>query len=57
MQARLDFSQNLHPHTIICRRGGWFSRGEGVNQLIAGHITDIGGGTAFYQAYVRLEKG
>lgn len=56
MQAQLCFDDSLHPHTLLCRRGGWLSRGEGVNQLIAAHITDIGGGTAFYQTYVRVEK-
>jgi anaerobic selenocysteine-containing dehydrogenase len=56
MRARLEFSKGLHPRTLLCRRGGWLSRGEGVNQLVPGRITDIGGGTAFYQTHVRIEK-
>jgi hypothetical protein len=46
----------LHPETVICRRGGWMSRGGGVNQLIASGLTDLGGGAPFYDQYVRLEN-
>jgi hypothetical protein len=31
--------------------------GGGANQLIAGRITDMGSGSAYYDQYVRLENG
>jgi hypothetical protein len=46
----------LHPGSIVYRRGDWMSRGGGVNQLIAGGLTDVGGGAPFYDQYVRLEN-
>jgi anaerobic selenocysteine-containing dehydrogenase len=46
----------LHPGAVVCRRGGWMSRGGGVNQLIGSQLTDLGGGAPFYDQYVRLEN-
>jgi anaerobic selenocysteine-containing dehydrogenase len=46
----------LHPAAVVVRRGGWASRGEGVNPLIAARLTDLGGGAAFYDQFVRLEN-
>jgi anaerobic selenocysteine-containing dehydrogenase len=46
----------LHPGAVVCRRGGWMSRGGGVNQLIGSRLTDLGGGAPFYDQYVRLEN-
>jgi anaerobic selenocysteine-containing dehydrogenase len=45
----------LHPGAVVYRRGDWLSRGGGVNQLIRPAATDLGGGAAFYDQYVRLE--
>ena len=47
----------LYPEAVLCRRGGWLSRSNGFNQLVADGTTDLGGGTAFYHQYVRLENG
>jgi anaerobic selenocysteine-containing dehydrogenase len=45
----------LHPGVVVYRRGDWMSRGGGVNRIIRPVLTDLGGGAAFYDQYVRLE--
>ena len=46
----------LHPETVACPRGGWISLGQGVNEVTAAAVTDIGTGAAFYETRVRLER-
>ncbi len=53
----VEFEPGLHPGAVVYRRGDWMNQGGGANQLIASRLTDIGGGAAFYEQYVRLENG
>ena len=48
--------EGLHPGAVLYRRGDWMAMGGGINQLISDVATNIGGGTAFYGQYVRLEN-
>ncbi|GBC62845.1 molybdopterin oxidoreductase [Desulfonema ishimotonii] len=57
LKVSLQLLPGLHPGTVVYRRGDWMSRGGGANQLIAARRTDMGGGAAFYDQYVRLENG
>lgn len=56
IQVAVKTSAGLHPGVVIYRRGDWMKCGGGANQLIAAQPTDLGGGTAFYSQYVRLEN-
>ncbi|MGD1972625.1 MAG: molybdopterin-dependent oxidoreductase [Desulfobacterales bacterium] len=56
LKVTLEIVSGLHPAVVLYRRGGWMSRGGGVNQLIAAGLTDIGSGAPFYDQYVRLEN-
>ena len=49
------FDAGLHPAACVVHRGGWVACGRGVNLLVEGQATDLGGGTAFYSQGVRLE--
>ena len=49
--------EDLHPDTVVYRRGDWMALGGGANQLIADQVTDLGNGAAFYEQHVRLENG
>ena len=57
IRVDVEFMEDLHPGAVVYRRGDWMALGGGVNQLIADHATNIGGGTAYYHQYVRLENG
>lgn len=46
----------LHPDTVLYRRGDWWSRGGGINQLIEARLTDLGDLAAFYSQTARLEN-
>lgn len=56
LRVQVETSSGIHPETIIYRRGDWTLRGGGINQLIRPEVTDMGEGTAFYNAYARLEN-
>ena len=55
LQVRLEVMPGLHPEVVVYRRGDWMSLGGGANQLIDARSTDLGGGAAFYDQYVRIE--
>lgn len=57
MQVGVNLMENLHPDSVVCRRGDWMAYGGGINRLIFDQPTDIGGGAAYYHQYVRLENG
>ncbi len=57
MKVTLDILPGLHPGAVLYRRGDWMKLGGGANQLIEARLTDIGGGAAYYEQYVRLENG
>jgi anaerobic selenocysteine-containing dehydrogenase len=57
LKVALEEMTDLHPETVLYRRGDWMNRGGGINQLIAAGLTDVGSGTPFYDQYVRLENG
>jgi len=54
MDVRLRLQPTLHPRACVVHRGGWVACGRGINTLVAGRSTDLGGGTAFYDQRVRL---
>jgi anaerobic selenocysteine-containing dehydrogenase len=56
LAVKVRLMPGLHPATVVYRRGDWMNRGGGPNQLIAAGLTDLGGGAAFYDQYVRLEN-
>ncbi len=56
MAVELHYLDNLHPMTVIIRRGGWIKHGHSVNPLIEPRITDIGETAAYYSQYARLEN-
>lgn len=56
MRVTVRTLPGLHPAVVVYRRGDWMSRGGGVNRLVRAGLTDIGGGAAFYDQYVRLEN-
>ena len=57
LRVSLRLMPGLHPGALIYRRGDWMKCGGGANQLVAAELTDIGGGAAFYDQYVRIENG
>ena len=57
LRVSLNLFEGLHPGALVYRRGDWMKVGGGANQLVAAELTDIGGGAAFYDQYVRLENG
>ena len=57
MRVRLETLAGLHPGAAVYRRGDWMRFGGGANRLIEARLTDLGGGAAFYDQYVRLENG
>ncbi|MCG6905140.1 MAG: molybdopterin-dependent oxidoreductase [Desulfobacteraceae bacterium] len=57
LRVRLKTLADLHPETVLARRGTWMKLGGGLNRLIAAQLTDIGNGAPFYAQYVRLENG
>ncbi len=56
MQVQLKYVENMHPMTLIIRRGGWIKYGRCVNILIEPAITDMGENAAYYSQYARLES-
>jgi hypothetical protein len=57
MRVRLETLPGLYPGAAVYRRGDWMRFGGGANRLIEARLTDLGGGAAFYDQYVRLENG
>jgi anaerobic selenocysteine-containing dehydrogenase len=57
LKVRVERAPGLHKGAVVYRRGDWMKCGGGANQLIAGRITDMGSGSAYYDQYVRLENG
>ena len=57
IQVGVNLMADLHADAVVYRRGDWMALGGGINRLIADKSTDIGGGAAYYQQYVRLENG
>jgi anaerobic selenocysteine-containing dehydrogenase len=56
MAVSLCFARNLHPLTLIIRRGGWIKHGRCVNPLIESRVTDMGENAAYYSQYARVEN-
>ncbi|AMK10317.1 molybdopterin-dependent oxidoreductase [Pseudodesulfovibrio indicus] len=56
MQVRVETVEDLHPRTVIMRRGGWMKYGHGANAIIAPSVTDMAHGTAYYSQSCRLEN-
>jgi anaerobic selenocysteine-containing dehydrogenase len=56
LQVAINTLDGLHPDVVVYRRGDWMALGGGANQLIRQLATDIGGGAAYYDQYVRLEN-
>ena len=57
MRVRLETLPGLHPGAVVYRRGDWMRFGGGVNRIVEARLTDLGGGAAYYDQYVRLENG
>ncbi len=57
MPVQVKYLENLHPQTLIIRRGGWLKHGRCVNILIEPAVTDMGESAAYYSQYARLENG
>jgi anaerobic selenocysteine-containing dehydrogenase len=56
LPVSIRLMSGLHPQTVVYRRGDWKNCGGGANQLVASGLTDLGGGAAFYDQYVKLEN-
>jgi anaerobic selenocysteine-containing dehydrogenase len=56
MPVKLCFLDDLHPFSLIIRRGGWMKYGRCVNPLIEPKISDMGETAAYYSQYARLEN-
>jgi anaerobic selenocysteine-containing dehydrogenase len=56
MEVRVEVQDGIHPQAVIYRRGDWWKFGGGVNRIISAVLTDVGGGGAYYDQYVRLEN-
>ena len=56
MPVELLFSDDLHPLSLIIRRGGWIKHGRCVNPLVEPMISDMGETAAYYSQYARLEN-
>jgi anaerobic selenocysteine-containing dehydrogenase len=54
IDVRLRLKEALHPEACVVYRGGWVACGRGINALVQGRSTDLGGGTAFFDQRVRL---
>jgi anaerobic selenocysteine-containing dehydrogenase len=57
LQVDVALQEGLHPQVVLYRRGDWLACGGGANRLIAARPTDLGGGSAYYAQYVRIENG
>jgi hypothetical protein len=56
MPVKLCFLDDLHPFSLIIRRGGWMKHGRCVTPLIEPRISDMGETAAYYSQYARLEN-
>ena len=56
LEVRLRLQPRMHPGTCVVHRGGWLRHGRCVNRLVAARTTDLGGGAAYYDQRVRLER-
>ncbi|AGW12974.1 molybdopterin-dependent oxidoreductase [Megalodesulfovibrio gigas] len=56
MAVRLALRPGLHPEGVLVPRGGWLSRGWGINALIEPREADLGGQAAYYAQWCRLEQ-
>lgn len=54
MVVRLEVEDDIHPEAVIMRRGGWLKHGRNPNAVIEQHLTDMGGGAAYYSQRCRL---
>jgi anaerobic selenocysteine-containing dehydrogenase len=54
--SRAEISNRVPSGIVVFPNGIWFHEGGGVNQLIDGHETDIGFGSAFHDNKVEIEK-
>ncbi|WP_018125636.1 molybdopterin-dependent oxidoreductase [Desulfovibrio oxyclinae] len=57
MRVMVAVEEGIHPQTVILRRGGWMRHGRNPNAVIADHVTDMGGGAAYYSQYCTLKNG
>lgn len=48
MTVRVEAVEGIHPEAVIMRRGGWLKHGRNPNTVIEQHVTDMGGGAAYY---------
>jgi len=56
LAVKVEVCRDLHPSTVVYRRGDWMSLGGGANQLVAPRLTDLGENAAYYSQCVRLEN-
>lgn len=56
IKVNLKFLDDLHPLTLIIRRGGWIKYGRSANLIIEPRISDIGETAAYYSQHARLEN-
>jgi hypothetical protein len=55
LPVRVEGLDGLHPGSVVMRRGGWLAHGRSANPIIAPLVADLGGQTAYYGQYARLE--
>ena len=56
MDVRLKFDPRQRRDVVLMAKGGWLCHGRCANALIAAVATDAGGGAAYYDTPVRLER-
>jgi anaerobic selenocysteine-containing dehydrogenase len=56
MISLAEISNRVPSGVVVFPNGIWFCEGGGINQLIDGHETDIGFGSAFHDTKVEIEK-
>ena len=56
VKCRIQTNPDLRSDLVVIPRGGWGARGCNVNLLTRALVTAVGGGTAYYQSRVDLEK-
>jgi len=56
LKVEVRLMPDLHPAAVFCRQGTWMKFGAGINEVIAGGLTDIGDCAVDYSQGVRLEN-
>lgn len=57
LRVALKLDAGLRRDTLAAERGGWLKAGHGVNLLTTDEESDLGRGTPYYGARVRLRQG